>query len=322
MNPTVSLLVPVYNREDLLVPCLESALAQTYQDLEVVVVDGASADGSWDVCSEFARRDPRVRAFRDLVNPGPVKGWWRCVEEARGQFATFLWSDDLLMPTFLEKTVPFLEDPGVAFAFTAAEIGDRPGNGTVHFAHPAGLLSADAYIDEAVSLSGSTPASPACALFRLADLKASFCQELPTDPPVDLSWTGAGTDLLLYLLTARRYPYVASISEPLSFFRFHAGSITVDGRGGQVARHYALATSWFARTSLHDRRRANLILTRDWIHQMRSGGRYLSAGRMVTEYHGLVSRPGLVATAAELMLRKLLRTGLSRIQRAITRLHG
>src|SRR3989304_5716279 len=113
MNPAVSLLVPAFNREKLLVPCLDSALAQTFPDLEVVVVDGASTDGTWEVCQRYASADSRVRVFRDEVNTGPVRGWWRCLEEARGTHGTFLWSDDVLRPTFLEMTLPQLADKNV-----------------------------------------------------------------------------------------------------------------------------------------------------------------------------------------------------------------
>src|SRR6266508_5714193 len=84
MKPSVSLLVPVFNRADLIGPCLDSALAQTMGDLEVVVVDGASTDGTWEVCLRYAEADPRVRVIRESRNSGPVRGWWRCVEEAKG----------------------------------------------------------------------------------------------------------------------------------------------------------------------------------------------------------------------------------------------
>jgi glycosyltransferase involved in cell wall biosynthesis len=57
--PSVTIHIPTYNRKDLLVPCIESALAQTFTDLEVVIVDNASTDGAWEICQEFAARDPR-----------------------------------------------------------------------------------------------------------------------------------------------------------------------------------------------------------------------------------------------------------------------
>ena len=120
MNPAVSLLVPVFNRADLLSQCVDSALAQTMGNLEVVIVDGASTDRTWDVCLSYAERDTRVRVFREVQNEGPVRGWWRCLEEARGTYGTFLWSDDVLMPTFLERTFPHLASDDVAFAYSAA----------------------------------------------------------------------------------------------------------------------------------------------------------------------------------------------------------
>ena len=83
-TPLVSLLVPVYNRADLLAACLDSAIAQTTGDFEVVVVDGASTDGTWEVCRRYADADPRIRVYRDDENTGPVEGWWRCLKLARG----------------------------------------------------------------------------------------------------------------------------------------------------------------------------------------------------------------------------------------------
>ena len=62
----------------LLADCLKSALAQTCGDLEVVVVDNASTDGTWEVCREFAPVDSRVRIFRNPENIGPVRNWQRC----------------------------------------------------------------------------------------------------------------------------------------------------------------------------------------------------------------------------------------------------
>ena len=197
-----------------------------------MVVDGASTDRTWEVCRAFADRDPRVRIFRDPEYTGPVRGWWRCIEEARGRFATFLWSDDVLMATFLEHTLPFVADEDVAFAYTAAEIGLRPGEGRVAYAIPGtSELASDAFIRGSLTTRGRFPMSPACALFRLTDLKRNFVTEV-SDSPADLTSTGAGVDLLFYLLTASQRPRVHHVSVPLAFFRAHPNSISIDGRGG------------------------------------------------------------------------------------------
>jgi glycosyltransferase involved in cell wall biosynthesis len=314
MNPTVSLLVPVFNRAEFLVPCLDSALAQTMPDFEVVVVDGASTDGTWEVCLRYAAADSRVRIFRDAVNTGPVRGWWRCVEEARGTYATFLWSDDMLQPTFLASTVPFLAHKDVAFVFTGVEIGAEPGAGQIYYAQPSRLMPSQEFIEGSLPGTGKYPVSPACALFRLADVRQSFMMELPTEPKTDLTATGAGVDLLLYLLTALRYPRVACLSEPLAFFRAHAGSISVDGRGGQVALDYALTKSWYARTNGY-RELAGVIVARHWLHELRTSRRFVSPTAAARRYRHMVGTGELVTAAAVLLANKGIRAAAARIRR-------
>jgi hypothetical protein len=292
----VSLLIPVYNRAELVRPCIESALAQTESDLEVVVVDGASTDGTWDVCREYAAADSRVKIIREQANSGPVHGWSRCLEEATGELATFLWSDDLLHPEFLEQTAGYLADESVAFVYTAAEIGETPGMGRVRYRRaPTHLMSSDHFINGSLRTRGKFPVSPACGLFRLADLRQNLVSEIP-ELQIDLSTTGAGTDVLFFLLAAAARPQVAHVAEPLAFFRAHAGSISTEGRGGQVALSYALTKSWFARgharTSL-----VPTILAWHWLGQMRAAGRPISPPAAAKDYRGLVSASALVGAS-------------------------
>lgn len=304
--PLVSLLVPAFNRADLVGECIESALNQTFSDLEVVVVDGASTDATWEVCQRYAAKDHRVRAIREDVNGGPVAGWARCLAEARGTYGTFLWSDDLLMPTFVERTLPLVREPDIAFAFTAAEIGTAPGLGTVHYGRPGGRILTAHYVRTTIDDPGANPVSPACALFRLEDLRAAFTPSLATKPPTDLAWTGAGTDLLFYLRTAVRYPFVAAIGDPLAFFRAHPGSISVDGRGGVVRLHYAMSRAWFSRER-GDARASRMALARDWLADMRSRRSFVAPWTAARRYAGLISAAGLAIGAAELAGRVALR---------------
>ena len=98
--PTVSILIPVFNREEFLPDCIQSALSQKYTDFEIIVVDNASNDRSWEIAKDFALNDSRVRVFRNDVNVGPVRNWQRCLDEATGEYAKFLFSDDLMLPDF------------------------------------------------------------------------------------------------------------------------------------------------------------------------------------------------------------------------------
>jgi len=245
---TVSILIPVYNREQLLGPCIQSALDQTVADMEVIVVDNASTDGTWEVCQEFAGRDQRVRIFRNETNIGPVRNWQRCFAEARGKYAKILFSDDLMYPTFLEKTLPYIDDPEVGFVFTMAEIGSQPGTGAPAYKWAKGSkkLPGSLFIHDAL-FGGNVPVSPGVALFYLDDLRKNLLLGIPSPTMNDFLSHGAGIDLLLYLLTARSYAKVAYVDESLVFFRSHAGSITIASQSSKFKLNdrYVQARIWF-----------------------------------------------------------------------------
>jgi glycosyltransferase involved in cell wall biosynthesis len=265
-------MIPTFNREAWIDPCVASALSQRFQDLEVVIVDGASSDGTWQKCLDWARRDERVRIWRDPENQGPVAGWWRCIEEARGEFGTFLWSDDALQPDFVWMTIPWLEKAEIAFAYTAAEIGAEPGKGKIAYLRAGGPMSSAKFIDASLTSRGRFPVSPACALFRMNDLRKNFVRVVPTDPPLDLTSTGAGTDLLMMLGAARDRPLVAHVPRPLAFFRSHIGSISSRNEDGAVSRSYAITKAWFAKQN----GRKNLvprIIAWYWLGDMIKGRR-------------------------------------------------
>jgi glycosyltransferase involved in cell wall biosynthesis len=282
-SPLVSIMVPVYNRSALLPDCLKSALAQTCRDLEVVVVDNASTDGTWDVCREFARDDSRVRIFRNAENIGPVRNWQRCFKEAQGRYGKLLFSDDLLSSFYLEKTLPLLRDPHVAFVFTMALIGPDPRQGrpAYRFGPHTGKFSRNRYIRHAL-LGSRVPVSPGAALFRVSDLRGSLHLSIPSPTIGDFEAHGAGIDLLLYLMTAARYEQVAFVAEPLAFFRAHEGSITLSG-DLRLADAYHQARIWFA---AHTQARWTLATTlaAAWLSSMKQRRRLVSPVAIANRY--------------------------------------
>lgn len=102
-NPLVSILIPTFNRADYLGAAIDSALAQTYKNIEIIVHDDASTDNTPGVLALY--HDPRLRIIRTEDNHGMLGGWNFIVQEAKGEYVKFLASDDLLAPTCVTELV-------------------------------------------------------------------------------------------------------------------------------------------------------------------------------------------------------------------------
>ena len=91
----ISVIVPVYNAESYLKKCLDSIVDQDYRDLEVIVVNDGSIDGSPEICEEYAKKDSRIRLFHQS-NKGPMYAKKKGIEKARGDYITFVDADDYI----------------------------------------------------------------------------------------------------------------------------------------------------------------------------------------------------------------------------------
>lgn len=246
MLSKVSILIPVYNRENIIAETIQSALDQTYTNIEVVIVDNASSDNTWQVIQSFATQDSRIKAFRNETNLGPVRNWLRCIEEATGEYGKILWSDDLIAPVFIEKTLPLFNDE-VGFVYTATKIftGSAPETGKRFYdLGKTGLYPSETYIKKAI-YNKSVPVSPGCAIFRMTDIRKNLWLQIPNKVNSDFSMHAIGNDLLLFLLTSKDYQFFGHVSESLSFFRSHEDSISVSVKSGKLLLFYALASAYF-----------------------------------------------------------------------------
>ncbi len=283
-SPLVSILIPVYNREDLVGPCIKSACEQTFSDFEIVVVDNASTDRTLEVCRKLAASDHRIRVFSNDSNLGPVRNWKRCITEAQGVYGKLLFSDDLMAPDYLTKTIPFLKQDDVGFIFSSAVVGAIPFEGDVRyqFTGQTGIFDSNRFISMSL-FNGDLPVSPGGALFRLRDLQHNLLIDMPSPTIKDFPRHGAGPDLLIYLLTAARYPLIAYIHEPLSYFRAHEGSITVSKEKYCLNQCYRQARLWFAEQYLSKEWLKRLYVY-EWKRECKETGRWTLPGSIVGRY--------------------------------------
>lgn len=108
----ISIIIPVYNKEQYVRKCLENALSQDFEDFEVIVVNDGSTDTSGSICDEIAKQYSRLRVIH-TENCGVTAARRRGVEEAKGRFIMFCDSDDLLLPHALRNSYEIMMENDV-----------------------------------------------------------------------------------------------------------------------------------------------------------------------------------------------------------------
>lgn len=116
-NPKISIIVPVYNAEKFLCRCIDSILAQSYTDFELLLIDDGSKDNSGEICNKYAEKYNRVKVFCKK-NGGVSSARNLGLRNVKGQFVTFVDSDDFVDNDFLESLVEFESD----FVYTGYKI--------------------------------------------------------------------------------------------------------------------------------------------------------------------------------------------------------
>ena len=113
-----SVVMPVYNAEKYLKDAIESVLNQTYKNFELIIVDDCSTDKSAEIAKSYLA-DKRVKYFKNEQNMKVSKTRNFGVSKAQGKYVTFLDSDDVYLPTKLEKQIEFMKKTGAKICYTA-----------------------------------------------------------------------------------------------------------------------------------------------------------------------------------------------------------
>ena len=234
MNPPkVSILIPVYNGETFLAECFDSILAQDFGDFEVLVSDDGSKDGSADLIQTYARRDARIRYWRNPHNLGIGGNFNACLQAARGEFVKYLLQDDKFVnASALRRLVAKIEsDASLSLVASATHLIDAQSAllGVRGAFAPDAVLDGRTVIARCLINDSNFIGEPSLVLFRKSQaargFDASFKQLL------DL-------EMWFHLLEQGRFGYLA---EPLCAFRQHPAQQTAANiRSGVAAKEHLL----------------------------------------------------------------------------------
>ncbi len=219
MNGLVSIIMPSYNTGKFIAESVNSVLAQTYENWELIIVDDCSTDETDAVVSELD--DDRIIYIKNEENSGAAVSRNRALREAKGKWIAFLDSDDLWEPTKLERQLAFMINGGYRFSYTAYDEIDET-------SHPLGRsVSGPRRITKAGMFAYCWPGcltvmydAEAVGLIQIADIKKN-------------------NDYAMWLKVCRRADCYL-LDECLAHYRKRSGSISNHGYASLIKWHYRL----------------------------------------------------------------------------------
>jgi glycosyltransferase involved in cell wall biosynthesis len=201
--PLVSVGVPVYNGELTIARALDSLLAQDLDDIEIIVSDNASDDGTPEICAEYATRDPRIRLFRNPRNLGLAGNFNRTFELARGTYFKWATHDDWHAPESLRLTAKALdENPAASLCATGVSLVDEYGVEFDRWVPPADLEEPAPHVRMGCLLRSLGETHPMYGLVRSSALRQTHLMQ---------SYVGSDRTLLAELSVLGPFVQVADV---------------------------------------------------------------------------------------------------------------
>jgi len=233
--PEISVIVPVYNVAPYLAACLDSILAQTFRDFELILIEDGSTDGSREIAEAYATKDARVRLLKQRWNQGAAASRNAGIAASNGKYLVFVDADDILLTdglSILYRTIENQQADVVQAGYQTFK--EKLGDGNIYrWTKESGLLLNGFQKRTNYFLPVRIHIAPWCKLFRRTFLNQYHIEfyDMPTAEDVSFHFQ--------CLLLARRYVLLPDI-----LYHYRNRPNSVDGVRGLVrAERYAVATA-------------------------------------------------------------------------------
>ena len=234
MLPTISVIVPIYNVEDYLPRCLDSILTQTYDNIQLVLVDDGSTDQSGAICDAYAARDPRVQVVHQ-ENAGIGRTRNVGVSLCHGDYVTFVDSDDYLFPDALQRLYDRMQADGSDMVIAnCVRLYEDGSCGDPHHTYPADWLDKSAFLHHMTDID----AVPVCPWGKLY---SKACMEGITYPT-----TRVGEDMMTFPDVVERCRRISMENQPVYYY-FQRSDSLMRGQNQQTKTEHCRAVIHMAR---------------------------------------------------------------------------
>ena len=147
--------MPCYNAEPYIAQSIESVLAQTYDNWELLITDDVSTDKSVEIITPYCTKDDRINVLVPDYHQGIARTRNMSISRAKGRFVAFLDSDDIWYPEKLEKQVNYMLENNLAFTYSSYEVIDFQGKTKKRIVKDAGVMSYNRYLRNTIICCGT-----------------------------------------------------------------------------------------------------------------------------------------------------------------------
>lgn len=235
MEPTVSVIIPTFNRMDLIPETICSVLAQTFEDFEILVIDNGSSDNTAEVVKKI--NDPRIRYYWQEPSGAPAHPRNAGLRMARGEYICFLDSDDLWLPDKLESQLRlFKQHPDLKWVYSKTDFFEHETGQTIGKKNSVTYHKGDICGE---LIKSNFIASPTPLVKRSVFEEVGGFNEKAT--------FFAREDWELWLRIASRYP-IGFVPRVLTKYRVHSGAIS-SNKEFMIKKYYGTVATICSATS-------------------------------------------------------------------------
>ncbi len=208
MEALVSIITPTYNSEAYILETIRSVKQQTHTKWEHIIIDDGSKDGTRDILRDQQNKDPRIKLIFLEQNSGSAVARNRGIKVAQGRFLTFLDSDDLWFPNFINRSITEIKKSGIPFVFSSY----KRSNEDLKFVY------SDFIVPNTVTYKDILKTNSISCLTAFLDITQLGVKYMPN--------VRKRQDMGLWLKYLKEIPYAKGIKEPLAIYRIRQNSLS------------------------------------------------------------------------------------------------